>query len=132
MDNSIAKSLGIGLNGEILEPLKEDKEIVVSPDVSSDFDKARSNILERMGDLEEVISETKDLASQSQHPRFYEVLGNMIKFSIESSRDLMHLQKQKADIAKMNKVPEKNDGITNNLFVGTTGELLSILNAQKK
>lgn len=126
MDNAIAKSLGIGLNGEILEPVKENRDMDISEDIGEDFNKARTTILSRMGDLEDVISEVKDIAAQSQHPRFYEVLGGLLKTSIESSRELLALQRQKNEIAKMNRLPERGQ-TTNNLLVATTGELLAIL-----
>ena len=94
-------------------------------DVEKDYEYQRQNfynLVERGSDAIEGILE---LAKESDHPRAYEVAGNLIKQVADVTEKLGDLQE------KMNKLKEvpsnapKN--VTNALFVGSTKELQSML-----
>lgn len=94
----------------------------VNHEVEEDFDYARKNLYDVIGKSQEALEDMIDVARQSQHPRAYEVLNQMIKNVADISKDLLDLQKKKKDLIK----PEVQEGpqtVNNNLFVGTTADL---------
>lgn len=94
----------------------------VNHEVEEDFDYARKNLYDVIGKSQEALEDMIDVARQSQHPRAYEVLNQMIKNVADISKDLLDLQKKKKDLIK----PELQEGpqtVNNNLFVGTTADL---------
>lgn len=117
MSDELRKSLD-------LAPI-ENKSLTVSPanqEVEADFDYARKNLYDVIGKSQEALEDMIDVARQSQHPRAYEVLNQMIKNVADISKDLLDLQKKRKDLVK----PEAQEGpqtVNNNLFVGTTADL---------
>jgi len=103
----------------------ENTSLTVTPvnkEVEEDFDYARRNLYDVIGKSQEALEDMIDVARQSQHPRAYEVLNQMIKNVADISKDLLDLQKKKKDLIK----PEPQEGpqtVNNNLFVGTTADL---------
>jgi hypothetical protein len=73
-----------------------------------------------------------ELAQESEHPRAYEVLSNMIKTLGDVTDKLMDLQKNRSDLAGGGK---KKEGETHpelpagggQVFLGTTNELQKML-----
>ena len=68
-----------------------------------------------------------ELARNSEHPRTFEVAGQLIKTMSEVSKDLIGLQKQVKDL--QDKPEEKQQiGTQNNImFAGSTSDLLKML-----
>lgn len=97
-----------------------------------DFEMARANVIETMGEVSEAVTELSGLASQSQHPRAYEVLGQLLKTKLETSKELMNLQKDIRSLANAN-TPNSEEGRTvNQLFVGSTHDMQQMLAAARK
>ena len=71
-----------------------------------------------------------DIAKESEHPRVYEVAGQLIKTVGETTEKLIDLQAKMKELDKDNNMPEK---VQTNLFVGSSAELQKLLknNAQK-
>ena len=94
-------------------------------DIESDYEYQRQNfynLVERGNDAIEGILE---LAKESEHPRAYEVAGNLIKQVSEVTEKLGQLQ---TNMKKLKELPDdapKN--VTNALFVGSTAELQKML-----
>ena len=85
------------------------------------------NLVERGQDAIEGIL---DIAKESEHPRVYEVAGQLIKTVGETTEKLIDLQAKMKELDKDNSMPDK---VQNNLFVGSSAELQKLLrnNAQK-
>jgi len=66
-----------------------------------------------------------ELAKQSEHPRTYEVLATLIK-TIGDTADKLAILHEKQQ--KLEGKDEGPDSVTNNLFVGSSTELLDIIN----
>ena len=97
---------------------------------SVDFETARSNILTLIENGNEAIFKLSDIANQSQHPRAFEVVGNLMKQVADINSQLMdlHQQKQKLDAPK-----EAAKNVTNNaIFVGSTSELNKLIDKMNK
>ena len=70
-----------------------------------------------------------EVARESEHPRAFEVLSNMIKGIADVNDKLMDLNKKQKELQKDDKPPETTN-TTNNLFVGSTTELQRMLQGQ--
>jgi hypothetical protein len=95
-------------------------------DLDTDVKYVRQNLYDLIEKGHGAIDELLAVADQSQHPRAYEVLATMIKTMAETNRDLIELQERKKKI--QDKEPPAPVGVTNNnLFIGSTKELLGLL-----
>ena len=65
-----------------------------------------------------------ELANQSQHPRAYEVVGQLIKTLTDTNDRIVDIQKKAQELLEPKDGPSK---VTNNLFVGNTSELTRLL-----
>lgn len=95
----------------------------------TDFTTARSNILKLIESGIISFERLTEIAAQSQHPRAFEVLSNMMNTLISANKDLLELQTK---IRELNAADGKGPSagpqvINNNLFVGSTNELLKTL-----
>ena len=97
----------------------------MSDDVENDYAYQRQNfynLVERGNDAIEGILE---LAKESEHPRTYEVAGNLIKQVAEVTEKLGDLQEK---MKKLKEVPDNAPkNVTNALFVGSTAELQKMI-----
>jgi hypothetical protein len=118
MSNELRKALD-------LAPINSSGENI-APDgqIEDDFDFARKNLYDVIGKSQEALEDMIDVARQSQHPRAYEVLNQMLKNVAEISKDLVDLQKKKKDLIKKDDAPQS---VHNNLFVGTTADLAKMI-----
>ena len=94
-------------------------------DVEKDYEYQRQqfyNLVERGTDAVEGILE---LAKESDHPRAYEVAGNLIKQVAEVTEKLGDLQEKMRKLKEVPNNAPKN--VTNALFVGSTAELQKML-----
>ena len=98
--------------------------------VQDDFDYARENLMDVIGKGQEALFDLMDVARQSQHPRAYEVLSTLMNTMVGASKDLLELQAKKKKLLETN--PEANNQqVTNNLFVGSTAELLKMVDQRR-
>ena len=112
---------------EKIEQTKELKPVDNSDEtVDNDFKYARENlhnIIERGSDA---LNTLVDVANQSQHPRAFEVVGQLVKTLSDTNKDLLELQKKVKVIKK--DIPDQPQNVTNALFVGNTSELQKMIN----
>ena len=107
-------------------------EIVKTPEgkIENDYDTARENLRELLTTGQNALMHALEVAKQSEHPRAFEVVGNLMKQLADVNQQLMdlHQQKQKLD------APKKGaDKVTNNaIFVGSTAELSKMLGKMNK
>ena len=94
-------------------------------DIEDDYKYQRENfynLVERGSDAIEGILE---LAKEGEHPRAYEVAGNLIKQVAEVTEKLGDLQEK---MRRLKEVPDNAPkNVTNALFVGSTAELQKML-----
>ncbi len=124
MTDSIADAFGVT---PMIEDKKENK-FTKQGNAQSDFDTARENLLKIINNGSSAIESVTMLAEMSQNPRFFECLSAMLSTMTTANKELLALHKQIRDIDKM----EQNDGqtIQNNLFVGSSADLLKIIKEQ--
>ena len=94
-------------------------------DVSADYKYSRENLYNLVERGQDAIDGALNLAKETDHPRAYEVAGNLIKNVGDVTDKLIQLQEKKK---KLNddtvKGPNK---VENNLFVGSTAELQKLI-----
>ena len=94
-------------------------------DVDNDYKYQRENFYNLIERGQDAIDGILDLARESEHPRTYEVAGNLIKQVAEVTEKLGDLQ---AKMKKLKEVPNSAPkNVTNALFVGSTAELQKML-----
>ena len=78
----------------------------------------------------EAIDGILSLAKESEHPRTYEVAGQLIQTVSQVSQDLLGLQSRLKRLKEVPNNAPKN--VTNALYVGSTNELQKLLKKTKK
>jgi hypothetical protein len=122
-DDKIAKALGVT---PIPEVKPESSQIVISPmedDIHLDFQYARMNMKSVIESGAHALDEIISIAKSSQAPRAFEVVANLINTLASANKDLLELNKKYKDL-NGGATPSN---VTNNLFVGSTNELLQML-----
>src|SRR6056300_1051363 len=106
-----------------LVPRIEDKE---KEDVDNDYKYSRENYYNLIEKGQEAIQGILDIAQEGQHPRAYEVAGNLIKQVADTVDKLQDLQ---GKLKNLKDVPNKtnNTNIKQALFVGSSAELHKML-----
>jgi hypothetical protein len=118
-----------------MEVVSQDGEILKTPDekIENDYDVARGNLRELLTTGQDALTQALEVAKQSEHPRAFEVVGNMMKQLADVNQQLMdlHQQKQKLDAPK---AADKAKQVTNNnaIFVGSTSELSKMIKNMNK
>jgi len=114
-----------------ISTVKETKEMVVpiDKDAEIDFDTGRENLYKMLDKGNDAIDGILALAKEGEHPRAYEVAGQLIKTVADVSKDLMAMQEK---LKKLKEVPNTGPkSVTNALFVGSTTELTKLLKEKK-
>jgi hypothetical protein len=130
MSNPIDKALGVV--EKISTPVSyydippEPKPIVtVGEDIDDDYKYQRDNFYNLVEKGSAAIEGILELAKEGEHPRAYEVAGNLIKQVAEVAEKLGDLQEKMRKLKEVPNSAPKN--VTNALFVGSTAELQKML-----
>jgi hypothetical protein len=103
-------------------PRKEDNN---KADVDNDYKFSRENYYNLIERGQQAIEGILDIAREGQHPRAYEVAGQLIGQVATTVDKLQDLQKKLKDLKELPKTANAN--IKNALFVGSTAELQKML-----
>ena len=114
------------------EPVQ--KKVIPRPkenneDLENDYKYQRENFYNLVEKGTDAIEGILEIARESEHPRTYEVAGNLIKQVAEVTEKLGDLQEK---IRKLKEVPNNAPkSVTNALYVGSTAELQKMLQGKK-
>ena len=134
LDMHVGKALGI-LNKDAVKDVLypyEPKAIIPrsdeSEDMDSDYKYSRENFYNLIERGQDAIDGILEIAKESEHPRAYEVVGQLIKNVSEVTEKLADLQEK---MKKLKELPETGPKhVTNALYVGSTAELQKLLKAK--
>ena len=98
-------------------------------DVDADYKYQRDNFYNLIEKGQNAIEGILNVAKESDHPRGYEVAGNLIKQVAEVTEKLGDLQEKMKKLKEGPNSAPKN--VTNALFVGSTAELQKMLKEKK-
>ena len=94
-------------------------------DIENDYKYQRENFYGLVERGQDAIDGILELAKEGEHPRAYEVAGNLIKQVAEVTEKLGDLQEKMRKLKEVPNSAPKN--VTNALFVGSTAELQKML-----
>jgi len=136
LEDSVNEILGIEKKNEVsvtdFEQPKAVPQVIdeTKDDIDNDYKYSRDNYYNLIDKGNEAIQGILDIAKEGQHPRAYEVAGQLIGQVAQTVDKLQDLQKKLKDLKE---VPNKtNTNIKNALFVGSTNELQKMLNRKKE
>lgn len=99
----------------------------LSADQQDDFELARQTLRRVITKGHNLLDDITELSRNSEHPRSYEVTGQIMKTLSDTAKDLLELQKR----AQALKTPETAKSAINTqnnvVFAGSTAELLKML-----
>ena len=99
-------------------------------DIDNDYVNSRDNYYNLIDKGNEAIEGILDIAKEGQHPRAYEVAGQLIGQVGQTVDKLQDLQKKLKDLKQVPKTASTN--VKNALFVGSTAELQKMLNRKQE
>ena len=114
------------------EPVQ--KKVIPRPkenneDIENDYKYQRENFYNLVEKGTDAIEGILEIARESEHPRTYEVAGNLIKQVAEVTEKLGELQEK---MKRLKEVPNNAPkSVTNALYVGSTAELQKMLKGKK-
>ena len=103
----------------------EDADIV--HDTETDVEFVRDNLKNLISKSSEALEHLSVIAQETEHPRAFEVLSNMIKQTGDLTTELLDVQKKRKDITQEKNQVESGRTTNNAIFVGSTKELQQIL-----
>ena len=98
-------------------------------DVDTDFETGRNELYKMLEKGNTAIDGILNLAKEGEHPRAYEVAGQLIKTQSEIAQNLLDLQGTLKKLKEEKGNVPKN--VTNALFVGSTTELQKLIKKNK-
>jgi uncharacterized protein (DUF3084 family) len=119
---------------EQTEIVTKDGEIIneTTNKIEADYEITRNNLRQLLTDGQSALQNALEVAKQSEHPRAFEVVGNLMKQLADINQQLLdlHQQKQKLDSPK----DEHKKEVTNNnaIFVGSTADLNKLIKNMTK
>ena len=133
--SSIDKALGVF---DPVETAIQQNNIVVpkkvvksnEDDIENDYKYQRENFYGLVERGQDAIDGILELAKEGEHPRAYEVAGNLIKQVAEVTEKLGDLQEKMRKLKEVPNSAPKN--VTNALFVGSTAELQKMLKGKEE
>ena len=97
--------------------------------VDSDYERVRRDLFDLSEQGDEAIELMLELARESEHPRAFEVLGQLIKNNAEIGEKILKLHKSKKEQDVDDTLVPANTN--NNVFIGSTAELQKMLRDEK-
>ena len=130
MAKEIDKQLDEILNIE--SDIKEKTQVVKLPErsenIETDYRYARENLYGLVERGQDAIEGILQLSKEPEHPRAYEVAGQLIKTVGETAEKLIDLQQK---LKKLEDEEQKVGTQHNHLYVGSTSELQKFLKKNK-
>ena len=134
VEEAIGDALGLtkSIKQEILDPKPYTQTMPArrpdeTGDIDTDYRYSRENFYNLIETGSDAIDGILEVAKESDHPRAFEVAGQLIKTVSEVTERLADLQEK---MKKLKEVPDHGPrSVTNALFVGSTHELQKMIKA---
>ena len=94
-----------------------------------DYNYARENYYNLIERNQDAIEEMLEIAKQSEHPRAFEVVGQLIKSGLDANKELMGLHKTKKELSIER--GSHTTTVNNAVFVGSTADLQKLLKGKR-
>ena len=133
IDETLSAEFGLAPM-KVAEVITTDGEIIKQSDskIEDDYEITRNNLRLILSQGQSALMKALDVAHQSEHPRAFEVVGNLMKQLADINQQLLDLHQQKQKLDEPSKA-EKAKQVTNNaIFVGSTAELNKLIKNMAK
>ena len=139
IDENLSTVFGISpmikdIEGEIIVSAEETVERVsINNAVDDDFNKTRDNLYKLLKSGQDALNDAMNVARQSEHPRAYEVVGNLMKQLADINEQILnlHAKKQKIMTPREEKKEDAKQVTNNAIFVGSTSDLSKLIQNMK-
>ena len=100
-------------------------------DIEDDYQVARKKLNDLIDKSQQALDGMLNVALASDSPRAYEVVGQLIKTTGDTAKDLLDLQAKKKKLKEEEPKKQSIETQNNIVFAGSTQELLKALKAEK-
>lgn len=100
-------------------------------DIEDDYQVARKKLNDLIDKSQQALDGMLNVALASDSPRAYEVVGQLIKTTGDTAKDLLDLQAKKKKLKEEEPKKQNIETQNNIVFAGSTQELLKALKAEK-
>lgn len=112
-------------------------DVPANEKIEQDYDQTRGNLYSLLQSGQDALMHALEVAKSSEHPRAFEVVGNLMKQLADVNEQLMTLHEKKRKLDVNSAKPEESSSsnqVTNNnaIFVGSTTELNKMLQNMNK
>ena len=114
-----------------VEKVKPELKKTDTPDVKQDYETTRAQLHNLVMKGQEAVDGILDVARESDHPRAYEVAGQLIKNVADTADKLIDLQKKMKELDAEDKKSGPST-VNNTMFIGSTADLQKMLKKQKE
>ena len=125
MKNNVTDDLNeiLNIDQELVEVSESKFQVEVPDDVETDYEFARKNLYDIIGKGNQALDYLLELAKASEHPRAFEVVGQLTKTLVDANNNLLDIQKKVKELSR----ESSPQNVTNALFVGSTSDLQKLL-----
>lgn len=131
IDNNLNNAFNLGqpvvndiitVSGEVIVPHGKLEE-----NVESDYEHTRSNLHTLLEQGQQALISALEIARSSEHPRAFEVVGNLMKQLADINHQLMDLSEKRQKLMRREELPAGQVTNNNAIFVGSTNDLNKII-----
>ncbi len=119
----------LDISGELVQRDLSPKVDVNTIDLSNEYEFSQKQYHTLIEKGNAALDEILAVAKESENPRAFEVVTQLLSGLTNTTKELLVLQKTKKEIEKETKDPST---VNNSLFIGSTAELQELLTAKKK
>ena len=113
---------------EIIESDAENRDV----DVNADYEKSREHYYKLLDKGNDALEYALEIAKQTDHPRAFEVFGQLLKNTTEVNDRLLELQIKMEQMKALERKGNPTKITNNALFVGSTAELQKLIKGKNK
>ena len=113
--------------------IKIEKSLAVISDYNNkdnefkeDYEKSRENLYQLLDTGKDAVEGILEVAKETDHPRAYEVVGQLLKTVTDTNIQLLEIQQKRIDIENA-EVKQGDTNIQNALFIGSTADLQKLM-----
>ena len=129
-ESSMEEVLNIADSPPITTPTVIEPVESTNNDLENDYKYARENLYGIIEKGSSALDELVAVAQASEHPRAYEVVGQLVRTLTDANKDLLKIQKDVKELTAKNATGGPTH-VTNALFVGNTAELQKLVKQRK-
>lgn len=133
IDTKLAEKfeLAVPVESTAVTVIEAPVEAVVLDDIDADMAKARKTLNNLIDESVLALGSLIKVANSTENPRAYEVVSQMIKATADISKDLLTIHKTRKELIPGDEdtVKKTSIGTQQNIFVGSTNDLLRALTA---